>query len=265
MADVKLVILSAFGAGALLILLSLIAVIYLRRRSHRGSPARPVRRLDHHPRHHHQPRRSGRAWLGAVLHPVPPRFLRQRNLDILAAGHPDPALPGPVLGGRRDRHRGPGADRLTRHAHPHLADAQTPRAAEKRAAEWKGIRPDEHTTAGPEAAVPPTVPLPAGQGGKSEGPPPRTRPPRKNRRTKLRIRPPVTPLPRPDRPGTASRAPGIGEPDSGTRDTPMRGTPAPSGAGIHAGRQEEAAGTQAAASSCLTVCPCALGVSRRSG
>lgn len=36
MADVKLVILSAFGAGALLILLSLIAVIYLRRRSTGG-------------------------------------------------------------------------------------------------------------------------------------------------------------------------------------------------------------------------------------
>lgn len=36
MADVKLVILSAFGAGALLILLSLIAVIYLRRRSPGG-------------------------------------------------------------------------------------------------------------------------------------------------------------------------------------------------------------------------------------
>ena len=36
MADVKLVILSAFGAGVLLILLSLIAVIYLRRRSPGG-------------------------------------------------------------------------------------------------------------------------------------------------------------------------------------------------------------------------------------
>ena len=36
MADVKLVILSAFGAGAVLILLSLIAVIYLRRRSPGG-------------------------------------------------------------------------------------------------------------------------------------------------------------------------------------------------------------------------------------
>jgi integral membrane protein (TIGR01906 family) len=36
MADVKVVILSAFGAGALLILLSLIAVIYLRRRSRGG-------------------------------------------------------------------------------------------------------------------------------------------------------------------------------------------------------------------------------------
>jgi integral membrane protein (TIGR01906 family) len=36
MADVKLVILSTFGAGALLILLSLIAVIYLRRRSSGG-------------------------------------------------------------------------------------------------------------------------------------------------------------------------------------------------------------------------------------
>ncbi len=36
MADVKLVILSAFGAGALLILLSLIAIIYLRRRSPGG-------------------------------------------------------------------------------------------------------------------------------------------------------------------------------------------------------------------------------------
>ncbi len=64
----------------------------------RGSPPRPVRRLDRHPRHHHRPRRARRAWLGAVLHPVPPRFLRQRHLDILAAGHPDPALPGPVLG-----------------------------------------------------------------------------------------------------------------------------------------------------------------------
>ena len=36
MADVKLVILSAFGAGVLLILLSLIAVVYLRRRSPGG-------------------------------------------------------------------------------------------------------------------------------------------------------------------------------------------------------------------------------------
>jgi integral membrane protein (TIGR01906 family) len=36
MADVKLVILSAFGAGAVLILLSLVAVIYLRRRSSGG-------------------------------------------------------------------------------------------------------------------------------------------------------------------------------------------------------------------------------------
>ena len=72
MADVKLVILSAFGAGALLVLLSIIAIIYLRRRSTGG-----VRRglfagsivtlviiigLGS----------AGRSGLAAVLHGVPP-------------------------------------------------------------------------------------------------------------------------------------------------------------------------------------------------
>ena len=88
MADVKLVILSTFGAGALLILLGLVAVIYLRAPQQRGSPPRPVRRLDRHPGDHHRPRDPRRARLGAVLHRFPPYLLRQRDLDILACRTP---------------------------------------------------------------------------------------------------------------------------------------------------------------------------------
>ena len=98
MADVKLVILSAFTAGFVLILVSAIAIIYLRRRSPGG-----VRRG---------------LFAGSIVTLViilglgtlavlgwqqfftefHSDLLRQRHVDVLAAGHPDPAFPGPVLG-----------------------------------------------------------------------------------------------------------------------------------------------------------------------
>ena len=127
MADVKLVILSTFGAGALLILLSLVAVIYLRRRGtggvRRGLFAGSIITLVDH----HRPRSARRPGLGAVLHRIPPHLLRQRHLDLLPAGHADPAVPGPVLGGCRDRDRGPGPARIPRHPDPDVADPQAPR------------------------------------------------------------------------------------------------------------------------------------------
>ena len=127
MADVKAVILSTFGAGTLLILLGLVAVIYLKRRHNggvrRGLFAGSIVTLAliiglGNPRG---------TRLGAVLHRFPPYFLRQRDLDIYASGHPDPALPGPVLDGRRDRHRKPRAARFPGHPRPDLAHAPAPR------------------------------------------------------------------------------------------------------------------------------------------
>ena len=156
MADVKLVILSAFGAGALLILLSIIAIAYLRRRSTGG-----VRRglfagsivtlviiigLGC----------AGRAGLAAVLHRVPPHLLRQRLLDLRPGGHPDPAVPRPVLGGRRHRHRRAGAPRFPGDADPHLAHAPAPRPARRRARQrvaHAGNSQSAEDTATPDTAM----------------------------------------------------------------------------------------------------------------
>ena len=128
MADVKAVILSTFGAGTLLILLGLVAVIYLQAPPQRGSPPRPVRRLDRHPR----ASSSASATLAVLgweqfftdFHRI---FFANGTWTFYASGHPDPALPGPVLDGRRDRHRRPGAARFPRHPRPDLAHAPAPR------------------------------------------------------------------------------------------------------------------------------------------
>ena len=98
MADVKLVILSAFGAGALLVLLSLVAILYLRRRStggvRRGLFAGSIVTLVII---------LGLGMLAVLgweqffteFHRI---FFANGTWTFSLAGHPDPAVPRPVLG-----------------------------------------------------------------------------------------------------------------------------------------------------------------------
>ena len=140
MADVKLVILSAFGAGVLLILLSLIAMIYLRRRStggvRRGLFAGSIVTL------------VIIIGLGVLAVLGWEQFFTEFHRVFFANGTWTFSLqdtlirlfPGQfwVDAGIVDRR--PGAARLPGDPDPHLADAQAPRRAENGSGRNRGRR-----------------------------------------------------------------------------------------------------------------------------